>query len=260
MKCIPIHRWNLPAAAGLLVLLAPCMAGTTFAREPSADAEAWHFRADAYLWAPAVGGESASGADIDIEFSDIARNLELAFMGTIAAERSKWLLELDAIYLDIEDDDGIDVAPVVELDDVELSGWILNPFVGYKVLEHGESHLSILAGARYLDLELTVGVRTRPPAPSVKLSETGSEDYLDGIVGVIGRIQLNDRWGLPYYLDVGTGDTDFTWQMFLGASYAFKSVEVLAGYRYLDWEFEDDDPVFNDLNLGGPMLGARWRF
>ena len=30
MKCIPIHRWNLPAvAAGLLVLLAPCMAGTT---------------------------------------------------------------------------------------------------------------------------------------------------------------------------------------------------------------------------------------
>ncbi len=48
--------------------------------------------------------------------------------------------------------------------------------------------------------------------------------------------------------------------MFLGASYAFKSVEVLAGYRYLDWEFEDDDPVFNDLNLGGPMVGARWRF
>ena len=81
-----------------------------------------------------------------------------------------------------------------------------------------------------------------------------------GIVGIIGRINLAERWAIPYYLDAGTGDTDFTWQAYLGLSYAFESFELLAGYRYLDWDFDDDEPAFSELDLGGPMLGARWHF
>jgi hypothetical protein len=42
-------------------------------------------------------------------------------------------------------------------------------------------------------------------------------------------------------------------------SWLFESFELMLGYRYLEWDF-DDDPAFGDLDLGGPMLGARWRF
>jgi opacity protein-like surface antigen len=51
-----------------------------------------------------------------------------------------------------------------------------------------------------------------------------------------------------------------TWQVFGGVAYAFEKCELIAGYRYLDWDFKSDNKAFNDLNLSGPMLGVRFRF
>ena len=39
--------------------------------------------------------------------------------------------------------------------------------------------------------------------------------------------------------------------------------EVDLGYRYLKWDFDDNDKgggTFNDLDISGPMLGAKYMF
>jgi opacity protein-like surface antigen len=230
------------------------------AEESSVAVEEWEYRADIYLWGASVGGESASGGDIDIKFKDLAEDLDLGLMTSLAASKSKWTFEIDAIYLDVEDKGDFELDPVLALDNVELTGWIVTSFVAYNVLEGESGYLAMLAGARYLYLDLDLKLGTLPPQPPEKKTFSGSDDFWDGIVGVIGRVKLSDRWALPYYLDVGTGDTDMTWQVFGGVAYAFEKCELIAGYRYLDWDFKSDNKAFNDLNLSGPMLGVRFRF
>ena len=90
-----------------------------------------------------------------------------------------------------------------------------------------------------------------------KLSET--VDLWDGILGVKGRLALNDRWFLPFYDDVGTGDTDLTWQAFGSVGYEFDWGEVSLAYRYLEYD-QGDDKLLQDIGFGGVKLGVGFRF
>jgi len=68
---------------------------------------------------------------------------------------------------------------------------------------------------------------------------------------------------MPFYFDIGTGDTDVTWQAYAGIGYKYENFDLLAGYRQSDWTFEDGNPgaqVFNDLSFSGPVIGANFRF
>jgi len=64
---------------------------------------------------------------------------------------------------------------------------------------------------------------------------------------------------MPYNADVGTGQSDLTWQAQLGVGYKFKYADVLLTYRYLDYEF-DSDSALDDLTVKGPQLGAKFYF
>ena len=72
----------------------------------------------------------------------------------------------------------------------------------------------------------------------------------------IGRFAFGPQreWFVPYYVDVGTGESDLTWQIFGGLGYAFKWGDVLVGWRYLDYEFKSGSRL-EDANLNGPMIG-----
>ena len=88
---------------------------------------------------------------------------------------------------------------------------------------------------------------------------SGSGGVWDGIVGVTGELNLNDKWYAPYYLDVGAGNSNFTWQAMAGVGYRFDKFDAILTYRYMDWDFDDND-VFDDLNLSGPMIGIEGEF
>jgi hypothetical protein len=38
-----------------------------------------------------------------------------------------------------------------------------------------------------------------------------SGNVWDGIVGIRGKVTLNEKWYLPYHLDVGTGNSEVTY-------------------------------------------------
>ena len=132
----------------------------------------------------------------------------------------------------------------------------MTPTVSYSIFENDTFKLDLLAGARYLymDVDLQVnldGVRDR--------ERSRSGDVWDGIVGVKGEVMLNEKWYMPYYADVGTGDSDLTFNLFGGIGYRFSRVDLIAGWRYLRWNF-DDDTVLDNMYINGPIVGAKIRF
>ena len=48
-----------------------------------------------------------------------------------------------------------------------------------------------------------------------------------------------------------------------GVGYHFQSLDAIAGYRYLKWNFDSNDTggkLFNDMDISGPYAGVRFRF
>lgn len=115
--------------------------------------------------------------------------------------------------------------------------------------------LDLLAGARYFWLELPLDARVG----SEKVKATPSDHVWDGILGVKGDVDIDDNWFLSYYLDAGTGDTDFTWQGLAELNYRFKKFVASAGYRYLYWDFYDSSDI-DTLTVKGPYAGVKFLF
>ena len=77
------------------------------------------------------------------------------------------------------------------------------------------------------------------------------------------NIQLDKNWRVPFYYDVGKGESELTYQAFAGVNYCFSSFDLSAGYRYLKFKFDDDDDfggALNHLIVKGPIIGARFYF
>jgi hypothetical protein len=221
--------------------------GTVSAEESTLD-EAWKFEASVYFWGASIGGKSASGSNIDVKVDDVLDNLEFAVMGLATVRKGRWSLNTDLIYLDIEDSATIGPGQSAS---VGLSGWVVTPFVGYNLVNTDRIYLNILGGARYLDLEAELRVG------SARAENTGGN--WDGIIGVEGDVNLTEKWFLPYQLDIGTGESDLTWQAYGGVGYRFKWFDVAAAYRYIRWDF-DDNKALDDLYFHGPFVGLRFSF
>jgi hypothetical protein len=130
---------------------------------------------------------------------------------------------------------------------------------GYNLRQSERGTLDAIAGARYLEVKVTLDATDRlgPLARQLETSAGGAN--WDAVIGVKGDINLTDKWYAPYYLDAGTGDSDFTWQIAAGVGYRFDWGEVNLLYRYMDWDFKSGSDLDN-LNLSGPQLGARFSF
>ena len=236
--------------------------------EEAGSSDAWQFSAALYLWAADLEGNTRSGSNIVVEFGDIIDNLEMAFMGGFQARKGKWSFLTDVIYLDVSANETVgatipigpfevDVTTNVNLD---MTGWVLHFAGTYNLLSKGKSRLDLVGGVRYLDIDmdLTASLEALGPGRERILSE--SEGVWDGIVGVMGNFSLSDRWYLPYHFDIGTGESDFTWQATGGIAFrAAKWVDLTLVYRYLAWDFKSD-MLIEDINFSGPTFGAIFRF
>ena len=154
------------------------------------------------------------------------------------------------MYLDAEDSAAI--APGLNAS-VELTNWIITPLVGYNLVDTGKSRLDILGGARYLYMKADL----RVDALGVRAEDFGSN--WDAVIGARGVVDLTEKWHLIGYLDIGTGESDLTWQAMAGIGYKFKWGHVNAVYRYLNWDF-DDNPAVDDLDISGPAVGIKFVF
>ena len=64
---------------------------------------------------------------------------------------------------------------------------------------------------------------------------------------------------MPFYVDVGTGDSDVTWQAQLGVAYAFGWGDIDFRWRYLGYDLKSN-PAIEDMSFNGPAIGAVFRW
>jgi len=241
----------------------------------------WQWNATVYLWLPSLGGETSfppngDGPSIDVSADQILDSLNFAFMGAFEGRKGRWGLATDVIYLDLgasqkrTRDFGlgqVEVPVTVNADlELDITGWLWTLAGSYEVVQQENFSMNVLGGARMLDLEETLQWQFNGDISSLPIEgragSSSAEDTLwDAIVGVKGRWTLGaDRqWYVPYYLDVGTGDSDLTWQGMAGLGYSFDSIDVTGVWRYLDYDLGDSKPI-KSIDFNGPALGVTFRF
>ena len=230
----------------LFIVLAIATSG---AAQHTGDSNSWQFDLGLYFWYADVNAKSTTGGDL-------IDKLQGAFMGMLEVRRGDWSFLADVIYVKLEDDR--DIAAGLRAD-TEMTNWIVTPIVTYRLMDSDEVEVSVLAGARYLYLDTDLALTSRAPLPPGSRSGSRSKDNWDGIIGVRGSVNLTENWFLPFHLDFGTGDSQFTWQGLAGIGYRFSRVDIVAGYRYLDWQF-DNRPIIDSLDYKGPFAGIKFRF
>lgn len=228
----------------------------------------WDWQAEVYFWGADLGGKTTSGDDIDMPIDDILDDLKLGFMGAVFAEKGDWLLFADAFYLDLGDSDDVtaSIGPI-EVDvrgSFDLKGFQSTFGAGYKIMKTAGTTLHATGGVRFLWLDAEVELDASEsiggtPISGQVIREKEAGNNWDVVVGLRGITELNDKWYLSYYGDIGTGNSDLTWQASLAANYRMKSADLVIGYRYMDFDLDNFGPI-DDLNLGGPFLGVKFSF
>ena len=224
---------------------------------------AWTYELQLYLWATEVGG-TALGEDFTLGFDQIVDNLNFALMGRLNAYQGPWMTWGELSYADLGKDGSsrftISPAPDVEFEvkavaDAEVQTTIVSFGGGYKLVGTDTYALYGTFGARYLRLqsELKLDLNDR------SFKADSDDDYWDAVVGVAGRAALNENWFMSYLADVGAGNSDLTWQAYVGVGYNFGRQDVVFGYRHMEWDLPDDD-LMTEYYQSGPVLLWNIRF
>ena len=248
----------------------------------------WRFKVTPYFWFINVEGNlrynpiPGGSPHVEISNSDLLDSLDFGFMLSGEARKGRWSIFTDVIYFDLSSLEsrvkaidfnlGGPSNPIsADLDtgtSSSLTAWVWTLAGSVGVVDEPTVVLEALGGFRYLAADATTDWRLTAsvtgPGPGQVFQRTGSisqsEDFWDAIAGVRGQVRLGDsRWAIPYYMDIGTGDSDLTWQGMLGLSYGFDWGEIIINYRYLYYDMEEGG-LFEDLSLEGPGVGITGRF
>jgi hypothetical protein len=213
---------------------------------------------------------------IEADADTLLRNLEFGFMGSFEATKGRWGAFTDVMVFDVANSrtgtgtltvSGIALPPGVSAQaslDIETTVWTLAGL--YRAVDTPEAAVDVLAGGRMLELRTELGWDfSHAFGPFVGPGRSGSSEARrtnwDAIVGVKGRLRFGGerRWFVPYYVDVGAGQSDRTWQATAGLGYAFDWGEAVIAWRHLDYRFAASDRM-QDLAFDGPAVGVaiRW--
>ena len=255
-----------------------------------ADESGWQFQLTPYVWLPTISGDlnydpPAGGSDgaprVDVGPTDWLDLLNSAFLLRGEARKERFFVFADVVYLGLEsDDDRVvsvspgsgDLIPIdasVNLDtQTDLDGFTVTLAGGFNIHRDETSSTDIFAGARYFSVDTktswNLSADIELPGGGTVLSRQGAIesdlDSWDAIIGIKGERHIgNGKWSLPYYLDIGTGDSDLTWQVIAGASFAFGWGDLVLSYRHFEYDGGPKE-LMENFSFSGPVLGGRFSF
>jgi len=259
-----------------------CIALAALAGQASAQvtpSDRWTTRVTLYGFFPSVHTKSQFGTEDGSISSErdpdtYLTNLQSTFMGAFEVRKHPWSVQGDFIYLNFgdlktkmtnisgPDGSGLDVNVNTNLQ-TDLKGGLAQLAAGFAIANTETNTLDAIAGVRYLRLKAAVDWEFSGPIGTFPLRGRveKTRDIYDAVVGFRGRFIVGSggTWFVPWYLDVGAGDSRYTYQMMTGAGYRFGWGDVSLAYRHLAYKFDNDHGV-KDLTFSGPMVGATFRF
>ena len=258
--------------------------------------EAWQFRLTPYVWLPTIDGSlkyqlppvsGGGNPNVSVGPTDWLDLLNYGLLVGGSAKKGRFSVLSDFVYLSMTSkNDGrvvsvddtvtvpgtripIPVSADLNLDTrTDLDGLLWTLTAGYAVSQFDSSTMDVFAGVRYFDVEVAtrwdLTAEITVPGTGVILPAQGGissdTDLWDGIIGVRGEIPVGEgSWSVPYYFDVGEGDSDRTWSAFAGLARNFGWGDLLIAYRHLEYD-QAADSLLQDFSFGGPAIGARFQF
>ena len=237
-------------AATAVILIGPHAAAQS-------ESGGWDFTIAPYLVAAGMDGTmTVKGfeADVDVPFSTILENLDMAAMVHFDMKNERWLLSSDLVYMNLEASQdaagGTSTISVTETLFEVAGGYRLSPAV------------TLLGGARLVDLGAGVGYA----GPNLEREAEASKSWVDPIVGLHVTSPLSERWWLGFHGDVGGFGigSELAWQAYANVGFrASDLVSIIVGYRAIDIDYEEgsgSDLFRYDVLTSGPQLGVAFSF
>jgi hypothetical protein len=227
----------------------------------------WAYTLEPYLQFTSIEGDTSlgrvTGVDLDIDFSDILENLELAGMVHFEAIKGdQWGFILDYGFMKLGADGTNDRGGVAS---ANVRQGVFEALL-MRRLDKGNDALDLFAGIRWWDTEVSALV---DPAltPGSRSADT-KQDWIDLVIGARWQHPINDKWAMTFRGDVGGFglESDFTSGVSLSAFYSFKpSLSLELAYRAVWVDFEDGTPQMPgyfayDTVTHGPLIGLAFKF
>lgn len=264
---------NVARTSAAVLCLTALLTKPSWAQE----SDEWRFQATAYLFLPGVSGKTVfpgSGSP-EIDPSRILSNLNFVFMGSFGVDKGRWGMFTDVVYLDIGDSESpsrsftiggslpVDATATVHYG---LDGWLWTLAGSWSAVSSPGYDFNVIGGARLIDVDQTINWVLSGNIGSVPIDQragtraTGVHNW-DAIAGFRGRAWLGEgrNWFLPFYFDIGTGQSKLTWQAMAGVGYSFGSWDLFAAWRYLDYEMKSGSKV-EDLSFNGPGVAIQFHW
>jgi hypothetical protein len=218
-----------------------------------ASAEDWSFQITPYIWTPGLDTSLKVGPNPPVDGStSILDILDGAFLIGGRVTQDRWSAFGEMNYLSLGDD----IAPNIEVLDASwsLEGVMGSLSLGYAIHETARTRTEVFGGVRAWSLDVETEVR------SLRASVTRT--WTDPIVGARVETDLSDRVTLAGLVDVGGFGvgSDLQWEALAEVSWSMTDrIALVAGYRYLKLDFDDDGLVL-DMTMSGPFLAVTFGF
>lgn len=232
--------------------------------KPYQQSNEWTYSITPYIWFSSIGGDAAIRGNmfgIHERFTDLVSNVDFGFEFHFEARKNNWGCFVDPTYLKLSADtttaDGLPA-------DVRFKEWLVE-FGGVYGLPIRPTrsnclpqNLDLLFGGRYWNLS---GDLTQEGTTT-----SGSQSWVDPIIGLRYITGLSDKWSLLLRGDIGGFGvgSDFSWNAIAAFGYATKQNQTaFVGYRALkvDRTNGSDGDLFEwDVTYYGPEVGYQWQW
>jgi len=231
------------------------------------DGRSWTYAVKPYLLASSINGSASmgrvSGIAVDVSFSDILDNLQMAGMLNFEAQNQNgWGVILDYGFMDLGADTSIGFGGVI---DASVRQGIFEA-LATRHLGADSGNLEVLFGIRWWDNKVRASFD--PIIWNGSVSASIDEDWVDPIVGLRWTNTISDRWQWQLRGDVGGlgVGSDFSWNASATASYKMNDrFDLEFGYKAIDVDYDngkaDNEGFFAyDAMTHGPLVGLVIRF
>jgi hypothetical protein len=252
----------------------------------------WTFDLTPYLWMPSINANvnynlppelgGTVSANTSVGFGDLVSHLNLGFMGAADARYDRFSVLTDIMYMNVGGVAGqlktvnfpnhpaIPITSTVGTSEsLKMNATIWTLAGGYTVAEGGWGNFDAIAGFRYFGVSTRVNYSLAvsiegPRGNGATFGGIGgvsaSADIWNGIAGFRGRVRVGDTaFFIPYYFDIGAGDSNLTWQIASGIGYQTKWADLSLTYRYLSFN-QGSNSAEAHLWFQGPMIAVNFRF
>lgn len=216
-------------------------------------AEGLEYSITPYLWGSGLDGSvqmGEVGGDLDVSFSDLASNMDIAVPIHFEAKGPVWTLIAEVFFVGLSTDLEMDLGT----SDVDM--FMAELLSGYQFSNHAE----LLFGARYTSLESELNFKG--PGPGAGPSFEADQNWVDPVVGIRYGGPISRKWEFIIRFDAagfGLG-SDLTLNFRTGFGVNVSDVTRLTfGWHTMDIDYDDNDFVY-DMTQQGPELAVTFKF